>query len=191
MIDFKASKIVLQNHEPGMNPTSEELARIIMTRLGLEPRKSGATDKMYRVMTELYERAKVSHREKKPEHAVMTVEEMGAFAGITRQTMYDYLRRWLELSMIVKTSYIVDNKVIIGYRLNGSTLETSFEKARQQITNNLELTNRYIQEMQRRIKNEKISQTQKINALDKEPEQAIAETPPQTLTDNQEPPITA
>ncbi|MBW2965064.1 hypothetical protein KY363_06410 [Candidatus Woesearchaeota archaeon] len=195
MIDFKASKIVLQNHEPSMNPTSEELARIIMTRLGLEPRKSGATDKMYRVMTELYERAKVAHREKKPEHAVMTVEEMGAFAGITRQTMYDYLRRWLELSMIVKTSYIVDNKVVIGYKLNGSTLETSFEKARQQVLNNLELTNKYIQELQRRIKNEKISQTQKMNSVinnDDISEPELATDPaPQTIADNQEPPITA
>ncbi|MFH1063680.1 MAG: hypothetical protein V1729_01220 [Candidatus Woesearchaeota archaeon] len=166
VIDFKAAKIVLQDHEPSMNPTSEELARIIMMRTGLEPRKSGSTDKMYRVMLELYERSKVAYREKHPEHAVMTVEEMGAFAGITRQTMYDYLRRWLNLSMIVKTSYITDNKVIIGYKLNGATLEASFEKAQQQIRNNLELTSKYIQELQRRIKNEKISQSQKINSLE-------------------------
>ncbi len=161
MIAFRAPKIVLQNHEPGMNPTSDELARIVMTRIGLEPRKSGATDKMYRVLVELYERSKAAHREMKPESAVMTVEEMGAFAGITRQTMYDYLKRWLDLSMIVKTSYIIENKVVIGYKLNGSTLETSFDKARQQITNNLELTSRYIKELQKLIKNKKISQTQK------------------------------
>ena len=161
MIEFKTSKIVIQNHEPGMNPTSEELAKIIMARMGLEPRKSGSTDKMYRTLVELYERSKAAHREKKPETAVMTVEEMGAFAGITRQTMYDYLRRWLDLNMIVKTSYIVDNKVVIGYKLSGSTLEASFEKARQQINNNMELTLRYIKELQKRIKNEKISQTQK------------------------------
>jgi hypothetical protein len=144
-----------------MNPTSEELARVVISRIGLEPRKTGSTDKMYRTFLELYERAKQAHREKKPESAVMTVEEMGAFAGITRQTMYDYLRRWLELNMIVKTSYIVDNRVVIGYKLNGSTLEASFEKAKQQINNNLELTLKYIVELQKRVKNEKISQTQK------------------------------
>ena len=159
MIDFKTTKIVLQNHEPGMNPTSEELAKIVMARMGLEPRKSGSTDKMYRTLLELYERSKLAHREKKPEHAVMTVEEMGAFAGITRQTMYDYLRRWLDLNMILKTSYIVDNRVVIGYKLNGSTLEASFEKARQQVSNSLELTAKYIKELQKRIKNENISQT--------------------------------
>ena len=161
MIDFKTTKIVLQNHEPGMNPTSEELAKIVMARIGLEPRKSGATDKMFRTLLELYERSKLANREKRPEEAVMTVEEMGVFAGITRQTMYDYLRRWLDLNMIVKTSYIVDNKVVIGYKLNGSTLEASFDKARQQVSNSLELTAKYVKELQKLIKNEKISQTQK------------------------------
>ena len=161
MISFKNTKIVLQNHEPSMNPTSKELAKIVMSRIGLEPRKSGSTDKMYRTLLGLYECAKLAHREKKPEHAVMTVEEMGAFAGITRQTMYDYLRRWLHLNMIVKTSYIVDNKVVIGYKLNGSTLEASFDKARQQVNNSLELTAKYVKELQKLIKNEKISQTQK------------------------------
>ena len=177
MIEFKNSKIVLQNIEPGMNPTPDELARIIMSRIGLEPRKSGATDKMYRVMVEMYERAKLAHRDKKPEAAVMTVEEMGAFAGITRQTMYDYLRRWLDLSMIIKTSYIVDNKVVIGYKLTGPTIEASFEKARQQITNNLDLTLKYVQELQRRIKNDKISQSQKINALSDEPDKESTHEP--------------
>jgi hypothetical protein len=161
VIEFRHSKIVLQNHEPGMNPTAEELAKIIMARIGLDPRKSGSTDKMHRTLVELYERSKSAHRDKRPELAVMTVEEMGSYAGITRQTMYDYLRRWIELNMIVKTSYIVDNKVVIGYKLNGSTLEASFEKAIQQINNSTELTMRYIRELQKLIKNEKISQTQK------------------------------
>lgn len=156
-----------------MNPTSEELAKIVMSRMGLEPRKSGSTDKMFRTLVELYERSKQANRNKQPESAVMTVEEMGYFAGITRQTMYDYLKRWLELNMIVKTSYIVNNKVVIGYKLNGPTLEASFDKARQRINNNMDLTAKYIQELQRRIKNEKISQSQK----DKNPE------PPQTTLD--------
>lgn len=161
MITFRSSKIILQDHEPSMNPTSEELAKVIMNRIGLEPRKKGSTDKMFRTMIELYERSKVAHREKRPEAAIMTVEEMGVFAGITRQTMYDYLRRWLDLNMIVKTSYIKDNKVIIGYKLNGSTLEQSFEKAIQRINQNMNLTKSYISQLQKQIKNEKISESQK------------------------------
>ena len=186
MISFKTTKIVLQNHEPSMNPTSEELAKIVMSRMGLEPRKSGSTDKMFRTLMELYERSKQANRNKQPESAVMTVEEMGYYAGITRQTMYDYLRRWLDLNMIIKTSYIVNNKVVIGYKLNGTTLEASFEKAHQQINNNMELTLKYVQELQRRIKNEKISQAQK----DKNPEPpAITETTAeqQTLTETPTP----
>jgi len=156
-------KIVLQHTESGINPTSEELAKVILSRIGLEPRKKGSTDKMYRTLLEIYERAKVAHRMKRPEEAVMTVEEMGYFSGITRQTMYDYLKRWLALNLIIKTSYIKDNKVIIGYKLNGSTLEASFEKAQVQIKNNLSLTLKYVQELQRLIKNEKISEKQKKN----------------------------
>ena len=112
-----------------MNPTSEELAKIVMSRVGLEPRKSGSTDKMHRCLLELYERSKIANREKNLEKAVMTVEEMAFFAGITRQTMYDYLKRWIALSLIMKTSHINNNKVIIGYKLNGTTLEQAFEKA--------------------------------------------------------------
>ena len=160
MISFKSNKIVLQSIEPSTNPTSEELAKVVMSRVGLDPRKTGSTDKMYRTLLELYERAKFAYREKKPEEAVMTVEEMGMYAGITRQTMYDYLRRWLELNMIVKTSYIKDNKVIIGYKLNGATLEQSFDKAISRITKNLDDTKKYIQDLQKLIKNEKISKSQ-------------------------------
>ena len=71
---------------------------------------------------------------------VMTVEEMGYFAGITRQTMYDYLKRWMHIQIIVKTSYIKDGKVIIGYKLNGNTLEQAFDKSVQKISNHMETT---------------------------------------------------
>ncbi len=58
----------------------------------------------------------------------MTVEEMGSYAGITRQTMYDYLKRWLALDIIIKTSYIGSNqKVVIGYKLNGNNIESAFQ----------------------------------------------------------------
>ena len=125
------------------------------------PRKKGSTDKMHKTLVEMYERAKQANRKKQPELAVMTVEEMGLFAGITRQTMYDYLSRWLDLKLITKTSYIKDNKVIIGYKLNGSTLENAFEKTSLAIQSNLDLTKKYIQELQKLVKNEKISESQK------------------------------
>lgn len=149
-------KVVLTNHEPGLSPSSEELAKVILARIGLEPRKTGSTDRMHSVFIEMYERSKQANRDKKPEAAVMTVEEMGVFAGITRQTMYDYLKRWLALQLIIKTSYIKDGKVIIGYKLNGATLDSAFEKAVQTVSNNLQTTQRYVQELQKLLKNDKI-----------------------------------
>ena len=56
----------LTNSEPGsMNPESKELANIIISRMGLTPRKLGSTDQMYKVLVELYERTKLSAKEKK------------------------------------------------------------------------------------------------------------------------------
>lgn len=146
-----------------MNPTADELSRIIMHRMGLMPRKEGSTDKMHNVLVEIYEKMKAAQREKHPEAAVMTVEEMGLHAGITRQTMYDYLKRWVELDLISKTSFITDGKVIIGYKLNGSTLESAFEKSVQRITNYLETSMKYVRELQKLIKNEKIAASQQKN----------------------------
>ena len=160
------NKIVLTNIEPGMSPDSDELAAVILARIGLLPRKEGSTDKMHKVLLELYERQKLSNRDKQPEKAIMTVEEMGFFAGITRQTMYDYLKRWLSLNLISKTSYIRGPKVIIGYKLNGNTLESAFEKAYQTVQNNLSSTQALIKELQKRIKNEKISTAQKERIVD-------------------------
>lgn len=147
---------------------------MILARIGLMPRKKGSTDKMHQTLLELYERSKESYRKKKPELAIMTVEDMGTFAGISRQTMYDYLSRWTELNIIAKTSYINEGKVIIGYKLNGNTLEKAFERSIQAIQANLETTQSLIKELQRSVKNEKISETQKINAIDAaEPENAL------------------
>ncbi|MFW5852788.1 MAG: hypothetical protein ACOCUR_02050 [Nanoarchaeota archaeon] len=159
-------KIILTEHEPGMNANSEELARVIINRLGLSPRKEGSTDKMYRTLLEMYERTKKANREKNPELSVMTVDDMGYFAGITRQTMYEYLKRWMSLNLIVKTSYIKEGKVIIGYKLNGNTLEQAFEKSMQKIRNNMELSMKYIKELQRIVKNEKLSYGQKKKQFD-------------------------
>ncbi|AJF61791.1 hypothetical protein QT06_C0001G0963 [archaeon GW2011_AR15] len=148
-----------QKEPSSMNPDSKELATIVISRMGLSPRKVGSTEQMYRVLIELYERIKLSAKEKKPELAVLTVEEMGNVAGITRQTMYDYIKRWIDLDLIIKTSYIFEGKVIIGYKLNGATLENAFEKAAVKIKNNLELTLKYVRELQNSIKKEKISET--------------------------------
>ncbi|MFH1133305.1 MAG: helix-turn-helix domain-containing protein [Nanoarchaeota archaeon] len=163
-------KIVLTGIEPAPGAGSDELANVIISRIGLIPRKKGSTEKMNKVLIEMYERAKISYREKKPSEAVMTVEEMANFAGITRQTMYEYLRRWQALNLITKTSYIGrDEKVVIGYRLNGPTLESAFEKAKQAIVNNLDTTIKLVDELQKALKNEKISQTQKENKANPEP----------------------
>ena len=168
MSKFAQEKIILTNHEPGLNPTADELSKVILARIGLMPRKKGSTDKMHQTLLELYERSKDSYRKKKPELAIMTVEDMGAFAGISRQTMYDYLGRWTELGIITKTSFVNDGKVLIGYRLNGNTLEKAFERSMSVVMDNLNETQKLIRELQRFVKNEKISETQKINAIDAE-----------------------
>ena len=152
----------LTNGEPSsISPDSKELAEIIITRMGLSPRKTGSTDQMYKVLIELYERMKLASKEKKPELSVLTVEEMGNHAGITRQTMYDYIKRWLDLELISKTTYIYENKVIVGYKLNGITLENAFEKSVVKIKNNLEQTLKHVRDLQNTIKKEKISETMK------------------------------
>ena len=66
------------------------------------------------------------------------------------------------LNLIIKTSYVDrDNKVVIGYKLNGNTLESGFEKVRTKINNNLEFTLKYVKELQKVLKNEKIRKTHK------------------------------
>jgi len=185
---FKTEKIVLTNHEPGLNPTADDLANIIMARIGLLPRKKGSTDRMHQTLLELYERAKQAYRKKKPELAVMTVEDMGDFAGISRQTMYDYLGRWTELGLIAKTSFINESKVIIGYKLNGNTLEQAFQKSMTAIQDNLNTTQNLIRELQRSVKNEKISETQKINQIDR---RDVESDDPEVIDSGEEPSVEA
>lgn len=151
-------QFILRHSEPTLNPNADELAGVIIHRMGLMPRKKGSTEKMHRVLVELYEKAKIAARDKTPTAALMTVEEMGLHAGISRQTMYDYIKRWVELDFITKTSYIgSDQKVVVGYKLNGPTLEGAFDKAKTRVLNNLDLTGKYMSELQRILKNEKIS----------------------------------
>ncbi|NTV23594.1 MAG: hypothetical protein HGA85_04430 [Nanoarchaeota archaeon] len=152
----------LTNAEPSStNPDSKELAELLIVRMGLSPRKTGSTDQMHKVLLELYERTKLAAKEKKPELAVLTVEEMGNHASISRQTMYDYLKRWIDYDLISKTTYIYENKVIVGYKLNGVTLENAFDKAAVRIKNNVDQTLKLARDLQNTIKKEKISETMK------------------------------
>ncbi|MBI4453451.1 hypothetical protein HY636_02300 [Candidatus Woesearchaeota archaeon] len=168
-----STKYILTNIEPELNATSDELADVLIQRLGLMPRKKGSTEKMHRVLIELYEKSKTATREKDPKKAIMAVEEMALHAGITRQTMYEYLRRWLELDLISKTSYIDPwNKVIIGYKLNGSTIEQAFERARRKVHLHLDETQKYVVELQKLLKNEKISDKISEKAAEKAMEKA-------------------
>lgn len=156
------NKIILTDAEPEYNADSDALAKIVTMRLGLLPRKKGSTDYMHKILLELYERTKKATREKNPELAVMTVEEMAAFASITKQTMYEYVDRWLQLEFISKVSYIgSDKKVVKGYKLSGNTLEDAFQKARIIVMKNLDATQNYIQELQKLLKNEKIKASMK------------------------------
>ncbi|MBD3304178.1 hypothetical protein GF343_03465 [Candidatus Woesearchaeota archaeon] len=154
--------IQLGNNEVLPDADVEEMARILLARFGLLPRKKDGSAKMHKLLIELYERKKQANKEKKPESAVMPVEEMGIFAGIKRQTMYDYLHRWLHLGILKKTSFVSEGKVIIGYELNGNNLESAFRKAESTVKNHLEDSFRLLGELQNQIKKEKISSA--INA---------------------------
>lgn len=149
-------KFQLGHAEAGQEADSDELARTILTRFGLLPRKKDSQARMHSLLLELYERKKAANREKKPEAAVITVEEMGVYAGIARQTMYEYLGRWLDLNVLKKTSFVSNGKVIIGYELNGPTLECAFKKAQQTLVNHMDMSIGLIQRLQNEIKRDKL-----------------------------------
>ena len=108
-------KFILTDAEPPFNSDSDTVAKIVTSRLGLLPRKLGATDAMHLLLLELYERTKLATRDKNAELAVMTVEQMAAFAKITKQTMYEYLERWNDLEFIVRVSFFdAQKKKIVG-----------------------------------------------------------------------------
>lgn len=149
-------KIELDLIEPVERASSEELAKIILARLGLLPRKRDALAKFHQLLMELYEKKKIANRDRKPELGVMTVEEMGIHAGIKRQTMYDYLNRWLVLNVLKKTSFVSDGKIITGYELNGNNLEAAFRKAEFVIQNHLSSTLEIVKEFQNEVKKDKL-----------------------------------
>ncbi len=149
-------KIELDLVEPVEHASSDELAKIVLARLGLLPRKKDALAKFHELIVELYERKKLANQDRKPELAVMTVEEMGLQAGIKRQTMYDYLNRWLILNVLKKTSFVSDGKIITGYELNGNNLEAAFRKAEFVIQNHLSATLDIIKDFQNELKKDKL-----------------------------------
>jgi len=158
-------KIQLEHAEILPEAAPEEIARVLLARFGLLPRKNDGLAKMHSLLLELYERKKQANRDKKPELSVMPVEDMGVFAGIKRQTMYDYLHRWLDLGILKKTSFVSGGKVVVGYELNGSNLEGAFRKAETTIKNHLEGSFKLIDQLQNEIKKDKISSA--INAPNK------------------------
>lgn len=151
-------EFLLDNAE-AVNNDVTELSKVLLARFGLLPRKKDGSAKLHALLLELYERKKEANREKRPESAVMPVEEMALHAGIKRQTMYDYLRRWLDLQVLKKTSFVSSGKVVIGYELNGTNLESAFRKAESTIKNHLESSFRVIETLQNEIKKEKLRAT--------------------------------
>ncbi|MEM3154267.1 MAG: hypothetical protein QW165_01730 [Candidatus Woesearchaeota archaeon] len=148
-------EFLLDNAEP-VNHEVEELSKVLLARFGLLPRKKDGNAQMHKLLLQLYERKKEANREKKPEAAVMPVEEMALYAGIKRQTMYDYLKRWLDLQILKKTSFVSGGKVVIGYELNGTNLEGAFRKAEATLKGHLDASFKIIENLQNEIKKEKL-----------------------------------
>lgn len=149
-------KFQLEHVEPVPNATSSEMAKIVLSRFGLMPRKRDGQAKFEKLLLEMYERKKKANKDHRPEVAVMPVEDMGVFSGIARQTMYEYVKRWVQLGIIKKTSFVSNGKVVIGYELNGNNLEGAFNKASQIVRNHTETSLDIIRNLQLEIKKEKL-----------------------------------
>ncbi len=149
-------KIQLEHKEVPEQAVPEEIAKTLLARFGLLPRKKDGNAQMQKLLLELSERKKSANKDKKPELAIMPVEDMGSFAGIKRQTMYEYLHRWLDLGILKKTSFVNSGKVVIGYELNGTNLESAFRKAESTIKTHLEGSFKIIETLQNEVKKEKL-----------------------------------
>ena len=169
-------EFLLANAEALPDSQPEELARILLSRFGLLPRKRDGQAKMHSLVLELYERKKSANKEKKPELAVCPVETMAMFAGIKRQTMYEYLHRFLDLQILKKTTFVSNGKVVIGYELNGPTMEGAFRKAETVIRNHLDDSFKIIDRLQNEIRKEKISAA----VAEKNPSSRLSQDNPST-----------
>lgn len=148
-------EFLLEHAEP-ISSDVHELSKVLLARFGLLPRKKDGSAKMHTLLLELNERKKRANRDRQPETAVMPVEEMALYAGIKRQTMYDYLHRWLSLGILKKTSFVSSGKVIVGYELNGPTLDGAFRKAENALKNHLDYSFKILEQLQKEIKKEKL-----------------------------------
>lgn len=148
-------EFLLDNAE-AVNNDVHELSKVLLARFGLLPRKKDGSAELHKLLLELYERKKIANKDKKPEAAVMPVEEMALHAGIKRQTMYDYLNRWLDLQILKKTSFVANGKVVVGYELNGTNLEGAFRKAESTLKGHMDASFRVIEQLQNEIKKEKL-----------------------------------
>jgi hypothetical protein len=148
-------KIQLEHREAVTNDVNE-LALVLLARFGLVPRKKDGRANFHRLILEFTERKKLATKHKQPELGILTVEEMGLHVGIARQTMYDYLNRWLKLNVLKKSSFVKDGKVIIGYDLNGPTLEAAFRKAETVVKNHLDDSFKVLDKLQSEIKKDKL-----------------------------------
>lgn len=146
----------LRKLNPGPTPSKEELATVILGRIGLLPKKNDAKAGFHSLLLELYERKKQSVKLNKPEVALFTIEEMASLSGIKRQTFYDYLSRWVSLGIIKKATYIKDNTRIRGYELSGNNIDAAFKKVRNNIDDHLETTRDIISTLQNEIKKDKL-----------------------------------
>jgi len=149
-------KIQLEHRDLPEQAVPEDIAKTLLARFGLLPRKKDGHAQMHKLLLELSERKKAANREKRPEMAVMPVEHMGTFAGIKRQTMYEYLHRWLDLNILKKTSFVNNGKVVIGYELNGTNLEGAFRKAESTIKTHLDESFKLVEHLQNEVKKEKL-----------------------------------
>lgn len=148
--------ITLEEREAHPDASVEELARVVLARFGLLPKKIDGTAKLEKLLLELNERKKMAYRDKNPEIAVVPVEEMGLIAGIARQTVYDHLGRWLFLEVLKKTSFVSNGRVVIGYELNGPTLEAALKKAEAKIQYLMKGSFDVVEQLKSKIKSEKI-----------------------------------
>ncbi|MBI4145808.1 hypothetical protein HY489_00555 [Candidatus Woesearchaeota archaeon] len=168
-------EFLLDNAEP-VNNNVEELSKIVLARFGLLPRKKDGSAQLHKLLLELSERKKQANRERQPERAVMPVEEMALHSGIKRQTMYEYLRRWLDLQVLKKTSFVSNGKVVIGYELNGTNIDGAFRKAENTLKNHLDTSFKLIEQLQNEIKKEKL-RTNEASTTEEHPSQPNSSLP--------------
>jgi len=156
-------KFELKHVNPSPGADQKELSNVVLARFGLIPRKKDAKAAFNKLLLEFYERKKQSLKDKKPELAIMSIDEMALYSNIKRQTMYDYLKRWLSLALIKKASFARGNSIIRGYELNGSNLENAFRKAETIVQQHILRSIDYINDLQNEVKKDK------LRAINQEP----------------------